>query len=56
MFKMRSGAMVIAVAGKDDRDAEVYEKEAANLRERADRTSQRAAALIQRAVELETAL
>lgn len=42
-------------AEKDDHDAEGYENEAENLRERADRTHARAAALIQRAVELETA-
>jgi hypothetical protein len=42
-------------AAKDDRDAAGSESEAENLRERADRTNARAAALIQRAVELETA-
>ena len=42
-------------ADKDDRDAEGYENEAENLRQRADRANQRVDALIERAVELETA-
>lgn len=42
-------------AERDDKDAAGYEKEADRLRDRAERTNLRVAALIARAVELETA-